>query len=235
MGFLRVLRLGRIIARLLRQVLFAELLADRVAGGADRLRRHLHAVGSHIGDQAGRLAADVEAFIEALRDLHGARRREAEPRRRRLLQRRGGEGRAGIALGGLRLDRQRRERRAFEHGADVVGLRLRRHVELLQPLAFEAGEAGLETLGARRAQKGGDLPIILADEFFDLDLAVGDEAQRDRLDAAGRARARQLAPQHRRQREADEIVERAAGEIGIDQRRIDLARIGHRVEHATAW
>ncbi len=46
---------------------------------------------------------------------------------------------------------------------------------------------------------------------------------------AGRARAGQLAPEHRRQVEADEIVERAAGEIGIDQRGVDLARVLHRL------
>ena len=114
---------------------------------------------------------------------------------------------------------------------DVVGLRLVGNVELLQPLAFEAGQPGLELLVARRAEDGGDLPVFLADEALDLELAVADEPQRHRLHAAGRAGAGQLAPQHRRQREADEIVERAARQIGVDQRRVDLARIGHRVEH----
>ena len=52
--------------------------------------------------------------------------------------------------------------------------------------------------------------------------------QRDRLHPAGRARARQLAPQHRREVEADEIVERAPGAIGVDQSLVDLARVAHR-------
>ena len=52
-----------------------------------------------------------------------------------------------------------------------------------------------------------------------------------RLHAARRARARQFAPQHRRQREAHQIVERAARQIGIDQRPIDLPRVLHRLEH----
>src|SRR5256885_12698889 len=39
-----------------------------------------------------------------------------------------------------------------------------------------------------------------------------------------RAAARQLAPQHRRQREAHEIVERPAREIGIDQLLVDVDR-----------
>ncbi|MGO7748688.1 topoisomerase DNA-binding C4 zinc finger domain-containing protein, partial [Rhizobium ruizarguesonis] len=32
--------------------------------------RHLHAVGSHIGDETDRLAADIDALIEPLGDLH---------------------------------------------------------------------------------------------------------------------------------------------------------------------
>ena len=43
--------------------------------------------------------------------------------------------------------------------------------------------------------------------------------------------ARQLAPQHRRQGEADEIVEGAARQIGIDQCHVDGARIGHCLQH----
>jgi hypothetical protein len=41
--------------------------------------------------------------------------------------------------------------------------------------------------------------------------------------------ARQLAPQHRRQREADQIVERAAGPVGIDQIIVERPRTGHRL------
>ena len=51
------------------------------------------------------------------------------------------------------------------------------------------------------------------------------------MHAAGRARARQLAPEHRREREADQIVERAAREIGVDQRVVDGARMLHRLGH----
>ena len=80
----------------------------------------------------------------------------------------------------------------------------------------------LFALGGR--ERGLDGPVFVGLEGLDLGLAVAHEAQRHRLHAAGRAGARQLAPQHGREREADEIVERAAGQIGLDQRRIDLAR-----------
>ena len=82
------------------------------------------------------------------------------------------------------------------------------------------------------ASSGLDGPVFVGAEGLDLGLAVAHEAQRHRLHAAGRAGARQLAPQHRRQGEADEIVEGAAGEIGVDQRahrsgaaRLSAARI----------
>ena len=80
-------------------------------------------------------------------------------------------------------------------------------------------------------EMGDDRPVFARDELLDLELAVADDAQRHRLHAARRARARQLAPQHRRQVEADEVVERAAGAVGVDQRFVDLARVAHRVLH----
>jgi hypothetical protein len=78
-------------------------------------------------------------------------------------------------------------------------------------------------------QGGGDAPIFLRLEAFDLALAVDDQAQRDGLDAAGRLGAGELAPQDRREGEADQIIERAAGAIGVDQILVELAGLGHRV------
>ncbi len=78
--FLGVLRLGRIEAWLFRQVAVAELAADRLTCGLDRFWRHLHTVGTHIGDQTDGFAADINTFIELLRHLHGAGGGEAELR-----------------------------------------------------------------------------------------------------------------------------------------------------------
>src|SRR5690606_24311645 len=101
---LGVLRLGRVVSRLFGQVSFAELPADRIASRGYRLGRDLHAVSSHVGDEADGLAAAVDAFIKALRDLHGSVGGKAQPRGSSLLQGRSGEGRAGVAPGGLCLD-----------------------------------------------------------------------------------------------------------------------------------
>ena len=108
-------------------------------------------------------------------------------------------------------------------------LRIRQR-ELRQLLSVELGKPRLE-LGAIDGHPGGDVPVFLADEPFDLDLAVDDDAQRHRLHAARRTRTRQLAPQHGRQREAHQIVERAAGEIRIHQLLVDLARVLDRFRH----
>src|SRR5580704_10002306 len=74
-----------------------------------------------------------------------------------------------------------------------------------------------------------DRPIFSGDKLFDLELAVADNTQSDRLHPARRACAWQFAPQDRRKVEADEVVERAARPVGVDERLVDLARIAHRL------
>ena len=68
-------------------------------------------------------------------------------------------------------------------------------------------------------------------ENLDLALAVDDQPQRDRLHPARRLRARQLAPQDRRQSEADQIIERAPRPVSVDQILIEPARMLHRLGH----
>src|SRR6185437_1459866 len=77
-GLLRILRLGLIAAWRGRYVARAVIGLDHTAYGADCLIDNLHAVGPHIGDQADRLAADIDAFVESLRDPHGVRWGETE-------------------------------------------------------------------------------------------------------------------------------------------------------------
>src|SRR6185312_7901406 len=91
--FLRVLGLCLVLAWRRWHVVPPIELLDGTPRCGDRLRRDLHAVGSHIGDQAFALAAEVNALIEPLSELHGMARGEAELTRGLLLERRGGEGR----------------------------------------------------------------------------------------------------------------------------------------------
>src|SRR3546814_15359512 len=82
MRFLRVLRLGLILARLVGDIAAVVARRDRLACGADRAAVHLDAVGSHVGDRA--------VLIEILRDAHRVAGREAELARRPLLDRKSG-------------------------------------------------------------------------------------------------------------------------------------------------
>ena len=129
----------------------------------------------------------------------------------------GRAGRDGAGPACSRLNRPRSCRLRAPPRWRVRGLVVR-DVELAEPLAGDRGEARLEGLAPGRREARRRWSSIPGLEGLDLEFAVADEAQRHRLHAAGRARARQLAPQDRRQGEADEIVERAAREIGIDQR-----------------
>src|SRR3546814_11922605 len=70
-------------------------------------------------------------------------------------------------------------------------------VELVELLALPLGKPRIERLSAR-LHGGGDGPVFLRAEGLDLALAVNDKTQRDRLHAACRSRAGQLAPPHRR-------------------------------------
>ena len=173
--FLRVLRLDRVAARRGGHVGVAEILGDDGARGGDRLRREVDAVGAHIGDEAGGAFADVDAFIEALGDLHRARRREAELAARLLLQRRGGEGRVGVALLRLRLDGRDAEARGFERRLERLRLGARTDVEAVDLLAVGADEARGERRAGLGRQMGDDRPVFARDEFLDLDLAVADD------------------------------------------------------------
>ena len=110
-----------------------------------------------------------------------------------------------------------------------LGFCARANVELRDFLAVGANEARGERLAGFGFQMRDQRPIFTRHEFFDFKFAVADQSQRHGLHASRGARARQFAPQHRRQIEADEIIERATGEIGVDQRLIDLARMRHRL------
>ena len=98
-------------------------------------------------------------------------------------------------------------------------------------LPSSSAQARLEVGAAWRGERRLDAPVFLRLERLDLVLALADQAQRHRLHASGRARPLQLAPEHRRQREADQVVERPACLIRIDQAIVQVARVAHRLEH----
>ena len=109
-----------------------------------------------------------------------------------------------------------------------MGAGLIAQVELGQSFALMLHHPGEKRVAAGR-DVGLDRPVFLGLEALDLDFSVDHQAQGHRLHPSGRSRSRQLAPQHRRKREADQIVQSAAGEVGLDQLHIDITRVLHRL------
>ena len=221
MRFLGVLGLGGVMARRGGQHVGTGtiVLGDDIAHRTDRLAGNLDPVGPHIGDAA--------VLIQPLRHAHRVAGGEAQLARRLLLQRRGGERRIGVARRRLGFDRRNREapgldRRLGAHRIDLVA-----EVELGQFPAVEHRQPCRERRAARRGHRSLDRPVFSRPVRFDLAFAIDNDAQRYRLHAARTLGPRQLAPQHRRQGEADKIVERPPRPIGIDQIGIEIARSGH--------
>ena len=71
-------------------------------------------------------------------------------------------------------------------------------------------------------------PGVPRHEALDLGLALADQAQSHRLHPARRTAAGQLAPQHRRQAVADQVVERAPRLPRLDQVHVDRAGVVQR-------
>ncbi len=101
-------------------------------------------------------------------------------------------------------------------------------IKFIQLFAHQMGQAGVEGNTIRRRHQGLNTPIFACLEGLDLSFALTNQAQGDGLHPSGGFRARQLAPQNRRQGESDQIIQRAPGQIGFDQFLVQIARIGHR-------
>ena len=231
MRLLRVLRLGPVGPGRLRQVGVAVAPADRLPDPPDGLARDLHAVGPHIGDEALPLAFHLDAFVELLGDSHGAPGGEAELAGGLLLQGRGGERRLRAALDPLGRDGRHPVAAGPDRGDGLRRRRLGAERELVQLRAVEGREPRGDALPPRRVQVDVDRPVLARPEGLDRDFAFADQPQRDRLHPPGRAGARKLAPQHRREREPHQIVEGAARLVGVDEVVVEVARGGHRLQH----
>ncbi len=111
MGFLGVLGLGGVEARLLRQIAIAIVGGNQPPAGRNGLARELHRIRTHISDETDGIPIQIHAFIQALGHPHGMAGAEAQFARGLLLQGGGGEGGEGVALDRLALDRRNLEGR----------------------------------------------------------------------------------------------------------------------------
>ena len=200
MRFLRVLGLRLEMTWLGRNRAGAVLAGDGLAYLLQGVLGQIHRVGTHIGNQADRLAVDLGAFVELLRGAHGALRGEAELAVGLLLQGRGRERRRGIAaplllvdLGDQQLAVGRLEQCALgAHRADHRGDR-----ELLD-LARRIFDQTCRELLAILVDARLHGPVLARNEGLDLFFTFADQAQCRALHAAGRQAGRDLAPQQRR-------------------------------------
>ena len=226
MRFLRVLGFVAIGVGRIRNVFVAVILTDRGPNGDDGFLRHVHAVRPHVGDQPDGLAPDIDTLVQFLRGAHGPGRPEAEFARGFLLHGRCGEWGSRTAIDRFSLDRFDLVIVALDLRDGGLGRIFVCDVVAFQLLAVQVREAGRHLLAVGGRVFGADRPVFLRFEDFDLGFALADQPQRDRLHAPGGAGTRQLAPQYRRQAESDQIVQRAARQVGIDQFLIQFARIG---------
>ncbi len=232
--FLRVLDFRYVLPGAFGYVAGPELLPEMGPDRSDRLLRHLHAVGAHVGDQPDRFAIDIYALVELLRHPHGGLRPHAQFAGGLLLQRRRGERRRRVAPDALALDRSHGERTGLDSRLGARGQFRVVEVELIELLAVQVGQPGSKGRALRRGEGCLHRPVLARPENLDLGFALTDQPQRHGLHAPGAAAAGQLAPQHGAQREPHQIVQRAAGHVGLDQRLIQLTRVGDGVAHGGA-
>ena len=93
-------------------------------------------------------------------------------------------------------------------------------------LAVDGGELRLERA---RVEDASDVPVAGRDEGAALALALDDEADGDRLDAAGGEPLHHLLPEHGRDLVAVEPVEDAPRLLRVDEPLVDLARLAERL------
>ena len=230
-GFMRVLcrALGLEHARLAGVVFLAIASPDKGGNGGRCFISETHRVGTHIGDQTGHTnSLDIDALIQLLRDAHRAARGHVQLAGRLLLER-GGDERRGHGLFLLTaLDAADREL--------VPGNR--RHDRHRLFFGFQLGFAVLVAVkagGEFAALFGQELrvnrPVFLGDERADFLFPVDHQAGGNRLHAACRQPALDLAPQERGQAVADDSVQDAACLLGVNQVDIQVARMVNAVPH----
>ncbi len=193
--------------------------------------RHLHAVGPHVGDQADGLAADVHALVQLLRHPHRRLRAEAELAAGVHLEAGRGERRLRVALDPAPLDGGDAELPGLHRRLGRRRLRGVVQVELVEPLPSRWVSRAVNGAPAGRGEMRLHRPVLAGAERLDLGFPLADQAQRHGLHAPGGAAARQLAPQHGGEGEAHQVVQRAAGQVGLDQRLVQRARMRHGVLH----
>ena len=186
-------------------------------------------IGTHISNEAdGAFFAELHAFIQALRDHHGALHAEAQLAGGILLQFAGGEWRRGIAAAFFLIDRSNHPIGIFQSGADLFRFFGVANFDLLFALADETRVEGRRLAGS---EVGINRPVFFLLERLDLAFALDDQTQCDGLHASGGETSTDFVPEQRRNLIANQAVENTAGLLRVDQILIDGARMFERCLH----
>ena len=194
MGFLGIGGFGFIKARFFRYKFIAIGCADSLAQLSHGFHAHLHAIGSHIGNQASGFSTDIHPFIQLLGNLHCTTGRKAQLARGFLLQGRGRKGRGRAAAHAFCFNIGYCPVRFANTVSGPGRYRFARKAHLVQLFTIQIGDAGGKALCLAILKQGIDRPIFLCAKGFYFCLSLAYQAKCNRLYASCRARAWQFAP-----------------------------------------
>ena len=231
-GFVRVLRAGLALEIALAaggQIVLAETPLDVRRGGALRFGRDAHRVGTHVGDEGrGAALAKLHPFVQALRDVHGAFGRVAEPLVGALLQGGCGEGRL-----------RRPRTLLFLHGSHHAGLTAKgffqggggRRVGDLRLFALHLPQFRAEGGRCGAFKERFEHPVFLGGKGAALFLPLHNEPQGHRLHPPGGDAALHVLPQQGGNLVPDKPVQHAPRLLRVKQGDVEIARVGQGFPH----
>ena len=209
--------------RCLGHELLAILLANQFAHLGHGVVRDLGRVGTHVGNESdGTFLAEINAFIQALGDHHGAFHAETQLARGILLELAGGKRGCRTAAALALLNRANAPVGALRGSLDFGCIFAVRDGSLL---VADSDEPGRESRRLGRVQMGVNGPILFLDERLDVTIALNDEAQGHGLHASGGYSTTHFVPQQRRDLVPDQPIKHAAGLLRIHQVMVDVARM----------
>ena len=180
--------------------------------------RDFHGIRAHVGDERdGTFLAQFDAFVQFLRERHGALGGEAQAIVAGLLKLRSGEGRRSEAALFLLRDARSAPNSVAHVGQDALRFGFVRDFDVL---ALVLEELGFKRGRLARTQERVDSPIFLGDECTDFLLALDDQAQGHGLHAAGGQAAANLVPEQRRNFVTHDAIQHAASLLRVHQMRV---------------
>ena len=212
------------------QIRPAKLALQPLARRRGRGFRDARRVGTHVGNETDLpvLSPHVDAFVEILRQPHGALGTEAQLFGRFLLQRRRGEGRRRIfpLLTALHVG-DGKLRPSLQVGENPLGFRSGGDFRLAPIDVMELGREGLRAL----LQVGRDAPILNGGERADFAFALHDDAECHGLHTPGGKPLLYRLPQDGTGFVPHQAVEHTARLLGIDLFVVDVHGVCHGFLH----